>query len=333
MLPEHQVVEEAPLYVRWSPDRTNYALELKLELVSKIAHELAQAERMGVEVGGVMIGVFLQGDSPTLRIDEIEIIRHNPEDGAIYMLAPGQYERFAQVRQTARNRGKTAVGFFRTHLRPGPLRPSLADRTWLADEFKQPVYAMLLIQAREPHTAAFFLATQGQLSVHPSVREFRFNESEFKGLPEILADAREGRESVSARVIKAGSYPWARVVLIVVIVAAAFWAFFWSVNYWLVPGKGVNLAITGNDHLLEITWNHNARPITHATGAVLQITDGASHKEVRLGPDELKLGSIEYQRATQNVEVSMTLSTPGAAPAMQSAEWPQQTARPSAPPH
>lgn len=332
MLLDHQVVEEAPLYVRWSPDRTNYALELKLELVSKIAHEIGQAERMGVEVGGVLIGVFLHGDSPTLRIDEIEIIRHNPEDGAIYMLAPGQYERFAQVRQTARNRGKTAVGFFRTHLRPGPLRPSLADRTWLADEFKQPVYAMLLIQAREPHTAAFFLATQGQLSVHPSVREFRFNESEFKGLPEILADARaEGRESVSARVIKASSYSWARVVLIVVIVAAAFWTLFWVVNHWLGPGNGVNLAITAKDHFLEITWNHNARQITHATGAVLQITDGPSHKEVRLGPDELKLGSVEYQRATQNVHVSMTLSAPGGAAPVQSAEWPSQTARQSAP--
>ena len=333
MLPEHQVVEEAPLYVRWSPDRTNYALELKLELVSKIAHEITQAERMGVEVGGVMIGVFLQGDSPTLRIDEIEIIRHNPEDGAIYMLAPGQYERFAQVRQTARNRGKTAVGFFRTHLRPGPLRPSLADRTWLADEFKQPVYAMLVIQAREPHTAAFFLATQGQLSVHPSVREFRFNEAEFKGLPEILADARgEGRESVGARVLKTGSSSRVRVVLIVVVAVVALWALFWAGSRWLMPGSGVNLAITAKDHALEITWNHNARQITRATGAVLQITDGSSHKEVRLGPDELKLGSVEYQRATQNVQVLMTLSMPGAASPVQSAEWPRQTARPSAPP-
>ncbi|HZQ55030.1 MAG TPA: hypothetical protein VFB14_22720 [Bryobacteraceae bacterium] len=324
MLPEHQVVEEAPLYVRWSPDRTNYALELKLELVSKIAHEITQAERMGVEVGGVMIGVFLQGDSPTLRIDEIEIIRHNPEDGAIYMLAPGQYERFAQVRQTARNRGKTAVGFFRTHLRPGPLRPSLADRTWLADEFKQPVYAMLVIQAREPHTAAFFLATQGQLSVHPSVREFRFNEAEFKGLPEILADARaEGRESVSARVIKASSYSWVRVALIVVIAAVALWALVWGVSRWLMPASGVNLAIAANDHTLQITWNHNAREIARATGAVLQITDGPSHKEVRLGPDELKLGSVEYQRATQHVEVSMTLSTSGAASPVESAHWPR----------
>jgi hypothetical protein len=258
-----------------------------------------------------------------LRIDEIEIIRHNPEDGAIYMLAPGQYERFAQVRQTARNRGKTAVGFFRTHLRPGPLRPSLADRTWLGDEFKQPVYAMLLIQAREPHTAAFFLATQGQLSVHPSVREFRFNESEFKGLPEILADVRaEGRESVGARVLKTGSSSWVRIALIVVAVAIALWALVWGASRWLMPGKGVNLSITAKDHALEITWNHNARQIAHATGAVLQITDGTSHKQVRLGPDELKLGSVEYQRATQNVEVSMTVSTPGSAVPVASAEWP-----------
>jgi hypothetical protein len=323
MLTEQQALEEAPLYVRWSPDRSSYALELKLELVSKICHELAQAERMGVEVGGVLIGVFLNGDTPTLRVDEIEVVRHNPEDGAIYMLAPGQYDRLAQIRQAARSRGKTAVGFFRTHLRPGPLRPSLADRTWLSEEFNQPVYAMLLIHAREPHTAAFFLAAHGQLSTQPSVREFRFNESEFKGLPEILADSRvAGTESSAVRVIRAGSQRWLKVAGILLVTAAALWALSQGIISWLSSPDQIGLAIFSKNGLLGITWNHSAREINHATGAMLAITDGPSRREVRLGPDELKIGSVEYRRETGHVRIAMTVNAPGLPNKIESAEWP-----------
>ncbi len=48
------------------------------------------------------------------------------EDGAVYMLDPDQHERFAQVRWTAKAAGQAAVGFFRSHSRPGPLKPSLS---------------------------------------------------------------------------------------------------------------------------------------------------------------------------------------------------------------
>lgn len=156
-LPEQQILEEAPLYIRWSPDRSPYTLELKLDLVPEIARELAQGERLGIEVGGVLIGSLPDGDALTLRVEDMEMVRHPPEEGPIYMLDPGQHERFSEIRTRAASRGKRAVGFFRTHLRPGPLRPSLADRTFLSSEFTEPVYAVLLIQGWNHIRRPFFL--------------------------------------------------------------------------------------------------------------------------------------------------------------------------------
>ncbi len=174
---EQQATDEAPLYIRWNPDRSPYAIELKLDLVSKILNEMAQAQRVGIEVGGILIGALPAEYAPTLRIDDVEMVPRSPDDGPIYMLDPGQHERFSQIRWKPRAAGRVAIGFFRSHLRPGSLRPSLADRSLLSAEFKQPVYAVLLIQGAEPRTAAFFLATNGRFSEEPAVREFRFDES------------------------------------------------------------------------------------------------------------------------------------------------------------
>jgi hypothetical protein len=322
-LSQQQSVEEAPLYVRWSPDRSPYTLELKLDLVPDIARELAQAERLGIEVGGVLIGALPNGGALTLRVDDIAMVPHPPEDGPIYMLNPGQRQHFSEIRAKAAARGKAAVGFFRTHIRPGPLRPSLADRTFLATEFTEPVYAVLLIQGREPHTAAFFLSSQGDLAVHPSVREFRFDEAEFRGLPEILAeDGRRTAYPVPAPIAGARS---SRMLVWVLLSAFAVTLALWSVsrggNRLLASSDRVDLALAGSGDVLRISWNHDARELARATGATLVIDDGSSRREVALGPDELKLGAVEYERATQRVHVTMILHNLNSRQSEISADW------------
>src|SRR5450631_3669841 len=136
--------EPVPLYVRWNPDRSLHAIELRLELVARISGELGQAERQGIEVGGLLLGTLPSPESPTLRIDEVSMIGRRFEDGAIYMLEPGQQNRFAEIRESAKTRGKVPVGFFRSHLRPGPLQPSVADKALLAEQFGQSLYVLLL---------------------------------------------------------------------------------------------------------------------------------------------------------------------------------------------
>src|ERR1700685_3207759 len=177
MASEPVTAEESPFYIRWSPEH------------SRFANELNNAERLDIEIGGVLIGGVLGGRVPTLRIDGIEIISRAAEHGAIYILGPEDQVRLAEVRRVARAQHKAALGVFRSHCRPGPLQPSLADRSLLSEEFKNSAYALLLVQTSAPRTAAFFVAENGELAKDASVREFRFNEADFKALPEVEADA------------------------------------------------------------------------------------------------------------------------------------------------
>ncbi|MFL6546175.1 MAG: hypothetical protein ACJ8LM_13470, partial [Candidatus Udaeobacter sp.] len=190
--------DEAQQYVRWSPHRSPYSIELKLELVPRLIREIAAAEKLGIEIGGVLIGSFSESPPATLRIEEFELVPRNADDGPVYMLDAGQRQYLAGVRVGATARGTSAVGLFRSHLRPGPLRPSLADRSLLVGQFKDPVYAVLLIEAREPRMGAFFLALNGQLSTEPAVEEFRFGER-------ALRSAREIRPNIASEKYKPGS--------------------------------------------------------------------------------------------------------------------------------
>src|SRR5579875_1431240 len=116
--------DDAPLYIRWSPDRSPYAIELKLELVAKITGELAPAERAGSEIAGVLVGSFPDGNMPTLRVEEIEIIPAGTVNGPINLADPELQARYSEIRWKLRRSGRAAVGLFRSHLRPGPLQPA-----------------------------------------------------------------------------------------------------------------------------------------------------------------------------------------------------------------
>lgn len=321
---EQQATDDAPLYIRWNPDRSPYAIELKLDLVSKILNEMAQAQRVGIEVGGILIGALPAEYAPTLRIDDVEIVPRSPDDGPIYMLDPGQHERFSQIRWKPRAAGRVAIGFFRSHLRPGSLRPSLADRSLLSAEFKQPVYAVLLIQGAEPRTAAFFLATNGRFSEEPAVREFRFDEAEFSSLPEIPAEAAPPeRRSETKRPVDRRFYAQIAALLLIGVGACVLLWFLGgrtALPQWFSSRGRLELAVTPRNRILRISWNHAASEFAHASGGTLAIHDGTSRREIKLGLDELRLGAVDYEQESPRVEVTMTLDAPDS-PAPESVDW------------
>ncbi len=331
--PEERASEEAPLYVRWNPDRSSYAVELKLDLVAEISSELARAENLGTEIGGVLVGSFPNAYSPTLRIDEVEIVQRGAEEGTTFVLDPGQHDRFADIRSRARMRQRDAVGFFRTHLRPGLLRPSLADRSLLSRAFRESPYAVLLIQGREPRTATFFLASNGHLSGEPSVRNFRFDEREFRALPEVQPEAaapespdplQEPKRHSSAKVYGAKVYgSVAALCAIAVFACILMWSFSRQTPLPHILGEAnpINLSVTDSGGLLRITWDHASRELDRASGATLVITDSASRREVQLGLDELRLGAVEYERSGSPVQVSMTVNRPGSTASNQTVYW------------
>lgn len=307
---------ETPFYIRWNPDRSSYAIELKLELVSNMGDELAESEKLGVEIGGVLIGSFPSARTPTLRIEDFEIIPRRPEDGEIYMLDPSQHERFAEVRSSIKTSGRAAIGFFRSHVRTGPLKPSLTDRSLLSGQFSQATYAVLLVQAQEPRTAAFFVAANGQPPDEPSVKEFRFDESAFRALPEIEPEAIEEQPRPRARAA-IWRYAWIPILLVAGLIAMRF---LWPQSNEN-PSSPMGLAITATDRVLNVSWNHGSREIASAADGALLIVDGVSRREIKLGPDELKLGTVGYEKDSEHVGITMTLNKPGSTLSSESVDW------------
>ncbi len=111
-----------------------------------------------------------------------------------------------EVRVQARDIGRSVVGLFRSHRRPGALRPSLADRGLISTLFTEPVCVLLLVEAGEPNSAAFFIAQNRQIPAEPSVREFKFDEREFRMLPEVEPETPRPRQPEPRRQPKPDTY-------------------------------------------------------------------------------------------------------------------------------
>ena len=314
---------EAPLYVRWGADRSPYAIELKLELVARLRLALESALPSGMEVGGVLLGMLPTAQSPTLRIEEVEMLARRAEDGTTFMLEGGGGERFAEARRRAGLNGRALVGMFRSHRRPGSLRPSLADRTLLASEFRDPVYALLLLQGEEPFNAAFFVASNGPLPAETSVREFKLDAAEFQTLPELEPDYLAKAPAPTPQ----SSSGWQTAVALLAI-AALVSATIWYFNRSLFPmfafsSNTLQLSVVEESGNLRIAWNHTARDLDQASGATLTILAGPDHREVALGPDDLRLGSVQYENTSRKAEVTLSLNTPGSMATSQSVVWGQ----------
>lgn len=326
------IAEEVPLYIRWSPDRSAYSVELRLDLVTQIAEQVELSERMGTELGGFLIGSFPIAHVPTIRVDDIEMVSNGSEDDTVFLPEPNEFRRFPDMRYPARARDSAVIGFFRTHARIGPMRPSLADRSLVAQEFRNSPYVVLLIHAQAPHTAAFFVAANGQLPQEPSVREFQFDENEFKSLPEVPADDGEDRRArlkLPFRFNKETVRVYWKVAVLVLLAIGAC-ALMWSFAHqasgpgWVRATNQLHLTVTPEDRLLRISWNHDAGELNQATGATLVIVDGGIRSELPLEMDDLRLGSVEYQESGSRVQVQLKLTKRSGQVSANSAEWSAQ---------
>jgi hypothetical protein len=194
---------------------------------------------------------------------------------------------------------------------------------------------VLLIKTTKPHTAAFFVAANGQLPQEPSVREFEFEENEFKALPEVPVDNRDETDKKAPwrmHAIPAGKLrPYATIGALLAIAAVAC-ALMWSfarqatIPRWFSSTNQLHLAVApengaGQRSLLRITWDHSASELNQVSGATLVIVDGALRSELPLGLDELRLGAVDYQGTNSRVNVQMMLNTPEGQTVGDSAEW------------
>jgi hypothetical protein len=331
------IADKIPLYVRWTPEHSPYAVEMRLDLVAHVTSELAQAQSLGIEIGGMLIGELPGRASQVLRVDDVAIIGRRFEDGPIYMLDPEEHLHLTDVKEAAQRQNKAPVGFFRSHLRPGPLLPSIADKTLLAEQFPEGNYAFLLIQSEEPRTAAFFLAVDGLLSEQPSVRKFFFSDSEFKRLPEVpvengaggqvpakMPPLRASKASVADPVeVRDRRIAVASFAALVILAGFALFSGAIARSFRADTNK-LNLVATSKGDVLQITWDHGAPFILNAQKALLTIDDGGSHRELMLAPDELRLGGVDYEHVSGKVVIALTLDAPNSHIPPQTINWTQQ---------
>lgn len=308
--------DDQTLYVRWEPEGAGFAVEMRLDVIGRLQNEVESARETAVEIGGVFLGQAPQPSSPVLRIDDVVPVLRRPEDGPIFMLDPGEHDRFLTTRWDARSSGLQSVGFFRTHVRSGPLRISLADRTLVTGHFTQQAMLVMLVQAKAPHRAAVFAGRGALLPVAPVVPEFVLDRSAFESLPAPERGAKPGRPRIPAVLF------WLLCAVVLVGVAAVAYRT-WSDLSRAIPGAeaaGPALHVT-NGPLLTITWNHYASNVKDALSGKLTIVDGNIRRDVPLGPDALQLGAAEYQPATNTVVVTLTLAMRDATNIVQSVTW------------
>jgi len=312
--PRENSAQEAPLYIRWAAVGASYAIELKLELVSQLLGEVARAEKANIEIGGVLIGSFPSVPGPpTLCIQELVLIPRRGDKGSAYVQDPSYGEQLRVIRERAGAQGCVILGIFRSNLRHGSLSPALVDRSIISSEFEQSVCALLLVQGRQPYSGAFFVAKNGRLPEEATIREFRLNEEEFNALPEIYRDQGQRPEDTQTERSRLPVYGLLGAALVIVVTLFAW-------GPWRSSANQLGLTLSNSSGLVNISWDHSARPISKAQGATLVIQDGRNRANVKIGLDELRLGSVEYQPATARVGATLSLDPP-AIHATQSAEW------------
>ncbi|HXP88022.1 MAG TPA: hypothetical protein VN841_25050 [Bryobacteraceae bacterium] len=73
----------------------------------------------------------------------------------------------------------------------------------------------------------------------------------------------------------------------------------------------IGLTLAEKDGVLQVQWNHSARPVMAATRGSLQITDGHQARTIPLSAADLASGSFAYQRATGDIEVRLSVESSG----------------------
>ena len=321
---------EKPLYVRWIPDTCPYALEMRLDLITRLKSELSLAEPSAVEIGGVFLGALPTQDSPTLRLDDVIVVPGSilpKADGPTeFRLDAGQVMHLAEMSVESRATGRPFVGFFRSHFRSGHMAPSPEDMLMVAPQFPEGIFAFLLVspQLDSPRQAAFFLALGGQLPTTPSCPPFALEEGMFQMLREVPAEATEDvRNFTFSRNRPNRRLPWPAVLsFALVLFLIGTWTVGSQISQFFRPASNqIDLSVIRSGNNLKITWDHSAPVLSDAVGARLVIMDGKSHRELKLDPDDLKLGQVSYERLTKRVYVVMSLDTPGAKLPAQTLDW------------
>ena len=72
----------------------------------------------------------------------------------------------------------------------------------------------------------------------------------------------------------------------------------------------LGLRVTSRKQQVEIRWDHNSRPVTSASKAVMKITEGETTELIRLDHRDLQDGFVSYTPMTKEVQVRFDVIAP-----------------------
>jgi len=72
----------------------------------------------------------------------------------------------------------------------------------------------------------------------------------------------------------------------------------------------LGLRVTSRKQQVEIRWDHNSRPVTSASKAVMKITEGETTELIRLDHRDLQDGFVSYTPMTKEVQVRFVVIAP-----------------------
>lgn len=313
---------------------------------------LQKVPKRGLEVGGVLFG---SQEGHEIRIMEWREIPCEHASGPGFELSGNDQEGLARLMADAAGDPQLQelrpVGWFRTRTR-GDVVLCESDIALHNRFFPAPWQVILVLRPHmyEPARAGFFFREEGgEIRTESSYNEFTLEGPKRRpllGFDPAQPPRRPGEDAgtpwPSPPVAEPGRTPtrgplplvpgpepvrprrrwrpW--VAAFAALVALAVIAVFLGAPV-LAPAspRQIALRVRDTEGQLTIEWNHAARAVREAQSATLRIVDGGTAREIRLTPEDLRGGTLTYQRSTGAIELRLVLERPGSMPMSDTARF------------
>jgi hypothetical protein len=296
--------------ISWEVPQCPFHIEVAVSVIDDI--RLAVVEGFfSVPRGGVEIGGVLFGDRQTHRIviHSFRRIECEYKSGPSFILSARDRARLAQLLGDSQTdpelAGQQCLGWFHSHTR-SEICLTPADLEIYGDYFPGPQDVTLVLKPAQlqPTMAGFFFREpDGSVRAESSYQEFSTDPAFLKSfVSEDIVSPPPFREVGAVR--KPALLPVLAFLLLGITLGTALVAFWPS----LPPPIGLE-AVEVNDAIV-LRWNRQSPTVQHASGGVLEITDGSEKLSQPLAVRDIQLGLATYHRRTDHAEFKLTVEQP-----------------------
>jgi len=320
----------------WRIAELGLEVELPVALIADIVaaakEGFSRFPRGGLEVGGVLFG---RKEGGRIRVLAARSIPCRYVHGPSFTLSAEEHEELSALLVRARAQpelaGLTAVGWYHSHTRGG-LAYTDADAHLHNRHFSQPWQIGLLLRpevGKPTQLALFVRGKDGELPLRPAfvIGEDSLTGGDIYGKDQ-PAEQSEGEvarrtppDSTSRRMPKAAWVVPLTALAALAAVAMAVGGLTWPewevfrrriADYWWPPPvearqRPFQLAVAADGGKLNLRWDPAAPALRASAGATLHVWDGDQQRELALDAPALARGSLEIERRSDQVRVTMTV--------------------------